>query len=290
MAAFRLVQVSDTHLSREKPYFVENWDAVVAHLNAAPPDLVVNSGDIALNGPEVEDDLAFAAEQHARLDCPVRAIPGNHDSGDNPSHSDRPPKQPVTEARREAYRRHFGNERWAADAGDWRLIGINAQLFGTGLDAEATQWTFLADALADAGARPVALFLHKPLMKDDPGEAIAAAHRYVPAAARDRLLRAFGAARVRLVACGHVHQHRVLRHAGIDHVWCPSTAFVLPDDLQPRIGEKAVGFVEYRFDGDDVAIRVGRAEGMRDMLLTDVPAYGDVRRRMREQGLNTSAA
>ena len=290
MAAFRLLQVSDTHLSREKPYFVANWDAVVAHVNADPPDLVLNSGDISLNGPDVEDDLAFAAEQHARLDCPVRVIPGNHDLGDNPSHPDRAPKQPVTAARREAYRQRFGDEFWTANAGDWRLVGINAQLFDAGLDAEDAQWTFLADTLIEASGRPVALFLHKPLMRDDPGETIEAAHRYVPAAARDRLLRLIGMARVRLVACGHVHQHRVLQHAGIDHVWCPSTAFVLPDDLQPRIGEKRVGFVEYRFDGDDVAFRFGRAEGMRDTLLTDVPAYGDVRRKMREQGINNNAA
>ena len=85
MATFKLIQVSDTHLSRQRPFFVSNWDAVVAHVNAAQPDLVLNSGDIALNGENVPDDLAFSAEQHGRLTVPVRTIPGNHDIGDNPS-------------------------------------------------------------------------------------------------------------------------------------------------------------------------------------------------------------
>ena len=35
MATFKLIQVSDTHLSRERPFFVPNWGAVVAHVNAA---------------------------------------------------------------------------------------------------------------------------------------------------------------------------------------------------------------------------------------------------------------
>lgn len=280
MATFWLIQVSDTHLSRARPFFVANWDAVVAHVNAAGPDLVINTGDLSLNGPEVEDDLAFTAEQHARLDCPVRTIPGNHDLGDNPYEPGHRPEQPATDARRAAYHRHFGDDYWALDAGRWRLIAGNAQLFGSGLDAEAAQWSFLAQAFAAAGKRPVAVFLHKPLFKDSPDETIDARHRYVPAAARERLMALAGTANVKLIASGHVHQQRVLRHDGIDHIWCPSTACILPDDLQPRIGDKSVGLVEYVFDADDVTFRFARADGMQDIFITDVPAYDGIRDRM----------
>ena len=41
---------------------------------------------------------------------------------------------------------------------------------------------------------------------------------------------------LKLVACGHVHQHRIFEKDGITHVWAPSTAFILPDAYQPRIG------------------------------------------------------
>lgn len=281
MAVFRLIQVSDTHLSRERPYFVGNWDAAVSHINAVAPDLMINSGDIALNGADVEDDLRFSAEQHARIRVPVRTIPGNHDLGDNPAAPDDRPKQPIAEERRGRYLAHFADEFWAQDAGDWRIVALNAQLLGSGLPAEESQWSFLAQAFRDAGKRPIALFLHKPLFKDDPSETQEAKHRYVAPSPRRRLLDLAGGATLKLVACGHVHQHRIFETDGITHVWAPSTAFILPDAYQPRIGTKEVGLVEYVFDGETVAVRVVVAPGMRQTNLVDVPgAYGDLSRKM----------
>ena len=290
MVAFRLIQISDTHLSRANPHFVANWDAVATHIGGLKPDLVLNTGDIALNGPDVEDDLAFAAEQHARLAAPLRTIPGNHDLGDNPTDPSHPPKQPVTSARMQAYERHFGLGFWSMNAGNWMLVGMNAQLFGTGLPAEEAQWVFLDNVFAGAGARPVAVFLHKPLFKSQPDDVDEAKHRYVPLKPRLRLLELMKRAHVKVIGCGHVHQYRTFNYDGIDHVWCPSTAFILPDDLQPRLGDKRVGFVTYAFEGDRVSFEYGRADGMNDTLITDVSAYGDIRRKMREASLAPAAA
>jgi 3',5'-cyclic AMP phosphodiesterase CpdA len=279
MATFKLIQVSDTHLSRERPFFVPNWDAVVAHVNAAQPDLLLNSGDIALNGENVPDDLAFAAEQHARLGVPVRAIPGNHDIGDNPSPGSH--GEGITDQRRQVYQGHFGAEQWTMVAGDWYFIALNAQLLGSGLPAESDQWAFLEQAFALAGDRPVALFMHKPLFRDTPDEAHEAAGRYVLRGPRARLLGLARQADLRLVACGHVHQHRMFEHEGVRHVWAPSTAFILPDAMQPRIGTKEVGLVEYDFDGTGVAVRFVTPAGARHLDLVDVPgAYGDLRARL----------
>lgn len=281
MAAFRVIQVSDTHLSRERPYFVSNWDAAVAHINAMAPDLVINSGDIALDGADQEDDLRFSAEQHARLRVPVRTIPGNHDLGDNPAAPDDRPKQPIGDDRRRRYLDYFQDEFWTQDAGDWRIIALNAQLLGSGLDAEDAQWSFLAQAFREAGQRPIALFLHKPLFKDDPTETEESKHRYVVPAPRLRLLQLARGARLKLVACGHVHQHRVFEQDGITHVWAPSTAFILPDAYQPRIGTKEVGLVEYTFEGESVDVRVVIAPGMQQTNIVDVPgAYGDLSKKM----------
>jgi 3',5'-cyclic AMP phosphodiesterase CpdA len=186
MANFKLIQVSDTHLSRERPYFVPNWDAMVAHVNAAQPDMLLNTGDIALNGENMPDDLAFAAEQHRRLTVPVHAIPGNHDIGDNPSPNSH--GAGISDPRREIYRSHFGAEQWTMAAGDWYFIALNAQLLGSGLPAEAAQWAFLEQAFSTAGERPVALFLHKPLFRDTPDETHEAAGRYVLREPRMQLL------------------------------------------------------------------------------------------------------
>lgn len=57
---FRIAQISDTHLSEQKPFFVENFRRIGAALRADRPDLVLNSGDISLDGAAGEADLAAA--------------------------------------------------------------------------------------------------------------------------------------------------------------------------------------------------------------------------------------
>lgn len=290
MSSFRLLQISDTHLSRKNPYFLANWERVAHHVNATRPDLVINTGDVALDGTHDGDDLVFAAELHQALDCPVHAVPGNHDLGDNPVDGIAVMGHAVTDGRRAVWHRLFGDDFWSVDVGRWRLVGLNAQLFGTGIDGEDAQWSFLTAALADAGDRSVALFLHKPLFKTDPSETIEARHRYVPEAQRDRLMQLFATARMRLVASGHVHQYRAVRYEAATHVWCPSTAFIIPDDLQPLIGEKQVGLIEYDFRDDDVSFRHVKLDGMQDTLITDTAAYGDIREEMKTYGVRPDVA
>ena len=88
---FRIAQISDTHLSGDKPFFVDNFVRIGEALRAERPDLVLNSGDIALDGASSESDLAAARALHDGLDLPVRFLPGNHDIGDcqdAPSHGE----------------------------------------------------------------------------------------------------------------------------------------------------------------------------------------------------------
>ncbi len=104
----------------------------------------------------------------------------------------------------------FGEDRWQFEAASWRFIGLNSLVMNTGLSVEAEQFDWLAAQLAQAGGKPVALFLHKPLFlnaPDDP-ELAATSIRYVPMPARSRLIEMLGAVDLRLVASGHVHQRR----------------------------------------------------------------------------------
>ncbi len=80
--AFRIAQISDTHLSESKPYFVDNFVRIGEALRAAKPDLVVNTGDISLDGASEERDLAASRLLHDALGLPLRFLPGNHDLGD----------------------------------------------------------------------------------------------------------------------------------------------------------------------------------------------------------------
>jgi 3',5'-cyclic AMP phosphodiesterase CpdA len=55
----RIVQVSDTHVSRKRAYFADNWDVFVDEMRRDPPDLIVHSGDVSFDGA-ADDDIAFA--------------------------------------------------------------------------------------------------------------------------------------------------------------------------------------------------------------------------------------
>jgi 3',5'-cyclic AMP phosphodiesterase CpdA len=267
MPEFRLTQISDPHLGRNRPMLTENFHRVSEYIDVTRPDLVVNSGDVSFDGPTSRDDLEFAKSLHDALPVECRAIPGNHDVGDNPTAVGPPPSQPVTEASRQAFLSIFGEDRWCFEAAGWCFIGLNSQVMNTGLAREAEQFDWLASQLSAVGGKPLALFLHKPLYlnaPDDP-ELAATAIRYIPQPARARLIEMLSAVDLRLVASGHVHQRRDFTRGHVRHVWAPSSGFIIPDRLQEVIGIKEVGLVEYRFQPDGFEVRHVRAPGQIDI-------------------------
>jgi 3',5'-cyclic AMP phosphodiesterase CpdA len=267
MPEFRLTQISDTHLARRFQKLTDNFDRVREYIDAHRPDLVVNSGDLAFDGPTNRDDLEFARTLHDALPVACRFLPGNHDIGDNPTQLGPPPPQPVTEPSQQAYRAIFGEDRWRFEAAGWCFIGLNSLVMNTGLAREAEQFDWLASQLSGTHGKPVALFLHKPLYlnaPDDP-ELAATSIRYVPMPARRRLVEMFRTVDLRLVASGHVHQRRDFTFGHLRHIWAPSVGFFIPDDKQEVIGIKEVGLVEYRFQPDSFEVRHVKAPGQIDV-------------------------
>ncbi len=245
---YRMAQISDTHLSGEKPFFVANFQRVASHLAGDLPDLVVNTGDMALDGATRVSDLEAARRLHEAVPAPVRFIPGNHDIGDSqdaPSHG----LPAISEQRRERYVRIYGPDYWSLDVPGWRIIAIDAQLLGSDLASAGEQLEFIAAASAGRGDRQVALLVHKPLFHLAPEEE-AITGRFVNPAPRRQLLRALGPVPPALVASGHVHQHLCEPRSGALHVWAPSTGFIIPDTRQPSYGTKAVGYVEHLLEAD----------------------------------------
>ncbi len=269
MSEFRLTQISDTHLARRLQSLTDNFHRVSEHIDATRPDLVINSGDLAFDGPTSRSDLEFAKEQHDALPVPCRHLPGNHDVGDNPTAVGPAPKQPATEKERQNYLSVIGEDRWRFDAAGWSFIGLNSLIMNTGIESEAEQFGWLASELGRINGRPVALFLHKPLYlntPDDP-ETEATAIRYVPQPRRRNLIEMFAVVDLRLVASGHVHQRRDFTFGHTRHVWAPSAGFIIPDRMQEVIGTKEVGLVEYRFQPDSFEVRHVRAPGQTDVDL-----------------------
>lgn len=260
MTSFSIVQISDTHLSRTFPQFLENFQRAADFIARAKPDLVVHTGDLCVEAPDRPEELAFVRRALDGLMTPWRAVPGNHDVGDNPDQDYAPTRQ-VSAPLLEAWREVFGPDRWTLRQGEWTLIGLNGMLFNSGLDDETAQYEWLVETLDNARG-PVAIFSHKPLMLDRLDEVPEKRFFFVPTVSRPALAGAFARADVRLFASGHVHQARDQKIDGIRHVWAPPTSFTLPDTLQPTFGQKTCGLVRYGFTANDVTVEVLRPQGM----------------------------
>jgi 3',5'-cyclic AMP phosphodiesterase CpdA len=270
--SFRLTQISDTHLSAKRAWSVPNFEAVLRHLEADPPDLVVNTGDIILDDPDDQADAAFAYELHRRIPAPLLVIPGNHDVGDNGVEPWQ--DQPPTEARLRRFAELWGADRFSVDVDGWRLVGANNLLVGTGLRAELEHEAWLRQELA--GVDRVALFLHKPIclthpeIDDGPGGPLELPERL-------RFWSLVDGSPVRLVASGHLHRHAVGElPGGIRTVWAPTTSFLGSERHDGAIRRAAI--VEYTFDGDEVDVQFTVPDGMQDFLVSDLmDAYGSLR-------------
>jgi 3',5'-cyclic AMP phosphodiesterase CpdA len=261
----RIVQISDTHLSRSKDHFTANWAPLREWLHAQRPDYVIHTGDVTVDGADVEDDLAYCAALFRELRLPVLAVPGNHDVGD-PEH----PHQAVDEDRVLRWRRHLGPDWWSLDVEGWRLIGLDAMLFGSGLPLEAVQAAWLDDTMRDAKGRSLAWFLHRPLFLEEPDEGDTGYWSVKPAA-RAPLLARVREHRVALVASGHLHQMHERVHEGCRYVFGPSSGFIVSGKRQMKMpGDKRLGAVVYDFDGTSVAVRTAEVDTLQRFWIDDV--------------------
>ena len=253
MSRYTVVQVSDTHLSGTHAYFQDNWDAFVIEMVELRPDLVIHSGDVTFNAPDAPEDLVFARQQLDRLPCPWLAIPGNHDvgePGENPRLG-----QPVNAERLGRWRTQFGDDWFCHDHGSWRFIGLDSELMGSGLPEEHDQLAFLDQCLGCAGDRQVGLILHKPVYVVEPDETNTLAHCVLPQA-RPQLLQRLTDGGIRFVASGHIHSHFAATKNGVEFVWCPTTAFIIPNKRMPVTDLNRCGYIRWDFNGQDFSYQM----------------------------------
>ena len=262
----RIVHISDTHLSPGKPHFSDNWPPLAAWIAAQQPDLVIHTGDVTVDGADVEDDLRHAAELMRALGVRFRAVPGNHDVGDA-AH----PAQPVTDERLARWRTYFGLDRWVEDVEDIRLIGLDAMLFGSGKPEEAAQAAWLEMVMEDAEDRRIAWFLHRPLFLDSPDEADTGYWSVKPKP-RARLIELVRRHSVVLVASGHLHRANDFRYDGTRYLWAPASAFLVGPGMKapPMPGENRLGAVLYRLEGALLEGDIVDVAGLVPHLLDDV--------------------
>lgn len=261
----RVIQISDTHLSPDKRHFGDNWEPVAQWIAARQPDLVIHTGDVTVDGAGVEEDARYCGELLRGLNVPVLAVPGNHDVGDAGD-----PHQSINSERLARWRRHFGDDYWARDVEEWRLVGLNALLLGSDEPAEQQQMEWLQDTLHDAHGRGIALFLHRPLFLDAPHEPDKGYWAVKPPQRRVLLdlVRRHG---VTLVASGHLHRWHDATRDGTRFIWGPSSAFLVGPTMAPQMpGERWLGAAQYTFDGARATVEFVPIDGLKTYWIDDV--------------------
>jgi len=260
---FRLVQISDTHLSRWDGPLRRNFRVLVDFLNTElRPDLVVNTGDIVLANPESEEDYQAAAELHRLIRAPVRYVPGNHDVGEAYDTS----WWAATADRMARFRRYFGDTPWLERSGEFALIGLNSQVFGSGLEEEREQWRWLTDTAESIAGTDVIIFQHMSFYTPYAGSDGRLGG--ITEADRERVLTSLAGSRVCGVANGHVHRYRTTRQGNAFEVWAPPTSFLVEPAESARLppGLERLGVLLYELERGNVKFAFRTAPGVEEVV------------------------
>lgn len=185
----------------------DSFTRVLSHVRHYHPDLVILTGDLSQDGsPEAYRRLSTILDG---VNCPVLAIPGNHDSPWEMARHLKPPviQKPVFQ--------------W----GNWRFIALDSRQAHSpsGRLRPEHLWA-LQNQLAGSPARPTVIYLHHP--------PVPVGHPSLDIIRLENagILRQFIASipGIKLILCGHVHLARTRRVGHVPCLTCPSTCVRFP--------------------------------------------------------------
>ncbi|MCD2179509.1 metallophosphoesterase family protein [Rhizobium sp. C1] len=260
----KIIQITDTHFSPTKPHFNGNWEPLLAWLEAEKPDLIIHTGDLTIDGADQADDIVFSLTLMRQASAPMLIVPGNHDVGHLPGSA-----QPVDSTRLNRWNHYVGSDRFTQDIDGWRLIGFNSLVLGRDDALEEEQLDWLAEAMAGAGERRIALFTHKPIFVDDPQEGDTGYWSVRPAP-RARLYEMMERHDVGLVGSGHLHWAWQGAFDGTNLIWAPAASFIIDKLEREMPGDRLVGAVIHTFDAATVTSEIVTVPGMTAHVLDEV--------------------
>lgn len=238
-----VAQITDIHLGFDAGNPLEmnrtRLDAVLREIASAKPgpDIIVASGDLTEAG--VIEDYRTLRELFARCPVPVLPMMGNHDIRD--TFRQVFPEVPT----------HDGFIQYVVDHGPLRLIMLDTLEEGRhGGSFCETRARWLDARLAEAGERPVVIFMHHPPMQTGIDWMTIAPEEPWVARAEAVISRY---SNVVAVLAGHIHRPIVATWAGTRVSVCPSTAPQVALDLRQ--------------------IDPGSPDG-RPMIVAEPPGYG----------------
>lgn len=258
----RLVQISDTHLSRWDGPLRRNFRAIAGLVNdTLSPDLVVHAGDSVMANPDAEEDFHAARDLLGLIRAPMLFIPGNHDVGEPYERT----WWTATDERVARFRRHFGPAQWLHWFGDVALIGLNSQVFGTGLAEERLQWQWLSDIAAEVEGRATIVFLHKSFWTGYRGSD--GRQGAIDLVDRDRILQVLSGSRLLGVSNGDVHRYRKTWRGEQFELWGPSTAFLVHREETQKLpaGLEQLGVVLFEVTGERVTTTFQTTPGLEEV-------------------------
>lgn len=224
-----IAQISDIHIAApgKKTYNIapmaENLAATVAHINGQNPrpDVVIVTGDIAMNG--LQSEVERAADILNELAMPYFIVPGNHDD-------------------REKLWNVFGNKACPAKHDDFisfvvddyavRLIGLDTTIPGKPggeIGEKRAQW--LDERLSENTEKPTVLFMHHPPVKcsvletDEDG--------FIGVERLANIVDKYS--NIEKLLCGHIHLLVNVRWHGTVVSTAPSTGMELLLDLNMKL-------------------------------------------------------
>jgi 3',5'-cyclic AMP phosphodiesterase CpdA len=265
----RIVQLSDTHVMCNGTVTTQNTARVIEFINLVlRPDLVIHSGDVVGLDPDDDADRSAAVALLAEIKAPLLVVPGNHDVGGG---SETPWMGiGVTSERVTGHNRVFGEVPFLEQLGGWGLLGLNSEVFGSGLPEEQAQWEWLEDALASPEGAPLIAFMHRPMWNHRPTRE--PDDNMIPEPARQRLLGLPGAARIRAIGHGHLHWYRTLQRPQLLEIWCPSASVLGPVyEETPAFHEP--GVVEWVLEDDRINSRFAAPANLDHRSEDDVPEF-----------------
>ncbi len=141
---------------------------------------------------------------------------------------------------------------------------------GTGHPEEVAQAAFIAEAAAQAGARRIALFLHKPVFVTEPDDPTFD-YWSVPPHARASLAPLLDHPALRLVASGHLHVHHHAMRGQVAYAWAPPLSFVVrPEEQVGLPGARCTGALLHHLHEDHVETVLLSPEGMEMPYIHDI--------------------
>jgi 3',5'-cyclic AMP phosphodiesterase CpdA len=224
-----IAHMSDTHISApgyatcNVAPMADNLARCVAHINQARPrvDLALLTGDITHHGRA--DEARHAASILAKLDMPLRIVPGNHDDRSALAEAFGPTICP---------RQSSGSIDYVIDEFSLRIIALDSLHTGyPGGRLSAAQLDWLRSALAAGGAKPTLIMAHHPPL-----------NLGVPETDQDGFEGAktlgdilAGYRNIERFLCGHIHLPTTARWRGTVVMSAPSMGMQLTLDLSQQI-------------------------------------------------------